>query len=48
MGLRGGLVLAGLLGLLPVNNEVAWSGAMAVLVALAAWLLIGSGTRRRS
>jgi hypothetical protein len=48
MGLRGGLVLAGLLGLLPVNNGVAWSAAVSVLALLAVWLLLSTRTRRSS
>jgi hypothetical protein len=48
MGLRAGLVLAGLLGLLPVNNGVAWSSAVAVLVLLAVWLFASTRDRRQS
>ena len=48
MGLRGGLVLAGLLGLLPVSNGVAWSSAVAVLVLLAVWLFATTRARRPS
>jgi hypothetical protein len=48
MGLRAGLVLAGLLGLLPINHAVAWSAAVSVLVLLALWLLLSTRARGRS
>jgi hypothetical protein len=48
MGLRGGLILAGLLGLLPVSSGVAWSSAVAVLVLLAVWLFVTTRDRRPS
>ena len=48
MGLRAGFVLAGLLGLLPVSNAVAWSSAVAVLVFLAVWLFATTRDRRSS
>lgn len=48
MALRGGLVLAGILGLLPVSNAAAWSAAVSVLALLVIWLLLSTRTRRSS
>jgi hypothetical protein len=48
MGLRAGIVMMGLLGLLPIGGTILWAVALAVLVLLALALVIAEVRNPRS
>jgi hypothetical protein len=48
MGVRAGVVMMAMLGLLPIGGPALWVGAVTILAVLALWLVIAEVVKPRS